>query len=393
MSGRHSIIPPSSAGIWGKPGGCSGWVIMSQQTPVLNETTQSTLEGETSHEVGAALIKTMAHRGSSSINKDDYINKKSSNGIIIDDAMFSGALMYADDVNEIMRKTGVFGGEYLGVEKRLTMPAIHDLSFGTIDSCIFDQRNGELYLWDYKFGFVMVEAFENWQLLNYLAGLIDLYNISGHADQHITVHFRIAQPRAYHYQGSIREWSANLAELRGYFNILKANAEKSLSNDSELNTGSHCKFCDCRYNCPAASKAGFNLFEVTEKPVPQQLSIEQLSVQLALVKRALEQLSSLEIGYEEQITHMIKNGTLVPGWLLENGKGRETWRGSTNEVIILGDLLGHDLRKPDNVITPNQARKLGIDPAIIKEYSHIPNTGLKLIRDNGNRARQYFKPI
>ena len=55
----------------------------------------------------------------------------------------------------------------------------------------------------------------------------------------------------------------------------------------------------------------------------------------------------------------------------------------------MGDMLRHDLRntKP---ITPKQALKLGIDEAVITEYSSTPRTGLTLVPDNGNKAKQLF---
>jgi outer membrane lipoprotein-sorting protein len=49
------------------------------------------------------------------------------------------------------------------------------------------------------------------------------------------------------------------SDLRGYFNRLRAAAERSMNGDATLTTGSHCYNCNARHACAAAVKAGFTL--------------------------------------------------------------------------------------------------------------------------------------
>ena len=123
---------------------------------------------------------------------------------------------------------------------------VHSLNEGTVDCFLFDRTGGDLYLWDYKFGYLVVEAFENWQVINYTAGIVELFNIDGIEDQNITVHLRIVQPCAHHVDGPIRTWSVKLSDLRAYFNVLKSNAAIAMSNDSVIRSGSHCVYCTAR---------------------------------------------------------------------------------------------------------------------------------------------------
>ena len=81
----------------------------------------------------------------------------------------------------------------------------------------------------------------------------------------------------------------------------------------------------------------------------------------------------------------------MPGWVVEQGIGREKWGKPIAEVIALGDMLEFDLRKPVDAITPNQAKKLGVDESVITAYSTKPRTGLNIVSDNGNKAKQVFK--
>jgi hypothetical protein len=56
----------------------------------------------------------------------------------------------------------------------------------------------------------------------------------------------------------------------------------------------------------------------------------------------------------------------------------------------MGDMMGIDLRKPPAPCTPKQAIAKGIDSAVISQYSETPAGALKLVADNGNKAREVF---
>jgi len=245
----HSIIPPSSAHRWGASGGCTGSVLMTQQFPDMEES-EDAKNGIASHEIGATLIN--AASIGSVVMQDKIVGQPASNGIIFTDEMFEAALEYVNDVIDIMRTTHVFGGGQFGIEKSVKAPRIHELSFGTLDTFLFDQRGLNLYIWDYKFGYSIIEVFENWQLINYAAGILEELDINGLGDQEITVHLRVVQPRAFHRDGTIREWIVKASELRPYINILHINAHKALGPDAICCSGPHCKDCSARVNCDTA---------------------------------------------------------------------------------------------------------------------------------------------
>jgi hypothetical protein len=386
----HSILPPSSAHIWGKPDGCTGWVQMSQTYPD-DEESQASREGTAAHEIGAQLITDAKTNRVQNHSASDWVGITASNGVLFTEEMFDSAKEYADDVITVMRKTGIFGGEHLRIEQRVEIPKVHEINWGTPDCSVYHAAGNALYLWDYKHGFEVVEAFENWQGIDYLAGLLDLHGIDGRTDQRTKVYLRIAQPRAFHREGTIREWVITASDLRAYFNTLNANAHEALSPNAKFRTGSHCKHCTGRQACPAALKAGLGMYEAVSKPVPVELSPDALGLQLSIVKRARKQLEYLESGFETQASALIKKGTMVPGWSVEQKIGRQKWDKPVEEVIALGDMLNLDLRKAPDAITPIQAKKLGIDDAVIMAYSTHPRTGLEIVPDNGNKAKQVFK--
>lgn len=385
----HSIIAPSSAHIWGKPDGCTGFVLMAQTYPETEESEEAK-EGTAAHEVAESMISASARGNLGYPKRETTVGSVASNGVVVTEEMFDAAELYATDVASVMHSVRVFGGPHLGIERKIQVPRVHELSHGTPDCYIFDSRSGTLYVWDFKFGYETVEAFENWQLINYVAGILEELGIDGHQEQHVRVIMRVAQPRAFHRDGPIRGWVVKASELRGEINTLANNAAESLGPNATCRSGSHCKHCPARHACEAALTGGVRLYEAAASPVPVELDPNALAVQFAIVQRARKQLEYLESGYEEQIKGLMRAGHSLPGYRVEEGVGRERWVTPNAEVIALGDMLGHDLRRGD-VITPNQARKLGIDDAVIMAYCEKPRTGLKVVPDNGTKAKQVFQ--
>lgn len=384
----HSIIPPSSAHIWGAPNGCPGWVLMSQLYPELEDSEESK-EGTAAHWVAEEMIDSLSRAKIGHPEKEDIVGTLAPNHVVITEEMYEAAELYASDVAEVMHQTRVLGGENLGIEARVKAPHIHELSEGTVDCYLYSRKTNELFIWDFKFGHGIVEAYDNWQAINYTSGILDTLGIDGELDQRTTVRIRIAQPRAFHRDGAIREWAVKASDLRGKFNILHNNAAKALSPDAKCNSGSHCKYCSARHACPTALAAGMQLYEVAGAAMPVELSDDALATQYAIVQRALKQLEYLESGYQEQLKSRLRSGASVQGYRVEEGKGRERWAKPVEEVIAMGDMLGHDLRNLQ-AITPNQAKKLGVDESVIIAYSETPKTGLKLVPDDGNKAKLIF---
>lgn len=382
---KHSVIPPSSAGIWGAPNGCTGWPSMSAQYP--EEPSDDTLAGEASHWLGETLIQMGAVMHVTPDIREGLVDSQAPNGVIISDEMFEAAWEYANDV---VREIKQHPGAVWAVEYHIKAPSIHAESFGTTDAFLYDAQDHRLIVWDYKFGHKIVEAFENWQGINYVAGLFEMLGIDGVLDRELRVDIRIVQPRAFHRDGAIRSWRMLGHELRGYFNQLSNAAHEALSDRARTRSGEHCIYCNARHACQAALDAGLGMFEAVNKPVPSELTPEQLGTQLAIVKRARKQLEYLESGYGQQLMSLIRSGKNVPGWAVEQGVGNREWAKPIEEVLQLGSLLGVDLREPVKLVSPAQAEKKGIDKSVIAAFVERKPAGLKIVPDNNKKAREVF---
>lgn len=380
----HSVIAPSSASIWGKPGGCTGFPYMAMAYPQETEGEEAA-EGTATHELAEQIIR--GHTKALDIRVDNI--KAASNGVVITEDMRDAARLYADDVAAVMQSARVFGGNGFGLEHYVEAKRIHDLLWGRLDCFLWDEVNAHLYVWDFKNGHLPVEAFENRQAMCYVAGLFDEFDFGVPYDENLTVHIRIVQPRAFHREGPIREWVVMGSDLRPYFDELRTGAAESLGPNKTCRSGAHCRYCSGRHACDTALKAGVQLYEAAAAPAPVELSVEAVAVQYGIVQRARKQLEYLETGYEEQIQGLVRGGVNVPGWMVEPGVGRECWSKPAHEVAALGELYGVDVEKKD-LITPNQAKKKGIPEDVVKMYSEIPHRGMKLIADDGTIARKTF---
>ena len=118
-----------------------------------------------------------------------------------------------------------------------------------------------------------------------------------------------------------------------------------------------------------------------------------LGLELHTLTRAAEVLEARISGLRAQALALAKGGAAVPGWAVERGPGRERWRGGRRaRGYRAWRPARKDVRKPDAIVTPKQARKLGIDGAVISAYSEKPLGDLKLVEDNATKAARIFKP-
>jgi hypothetical protein len=371
------------AGVWGPYNGCPGSIAMTEGYE-KREIPESA-EGTAAHQIARELLSVTGEAAKACI-----IGNVTSNGVILDEEIFEAALLYFKDVEAIRQSIiSLFG---YGVEVPLEMPNIHPANHGICDAYLFDKRGerGDLYIWEFKYGHGIIEVFENWQLIDYLAGLVHLFGIDGFADQHITVHARIVQPRAFHKDGPIREWTFKLSDIRGHFNTLIANAKIAMSDKPLIRSGDQCRYCLARHECAVARDTGMRIYEGTAAGLlPDKMSNEALGSFYTLILRAQNQIKYLETGIGEEIKSRLKAGQAIPGFTAEPAYGNEKWNLPTEEIITLGELNGINLKK-EALITPTQAKKAGLDAALVEAYSGRPQSGFKVVADNNTKARLIF---
>ena len=373
MDEAHSRLSPSSAGRWLE---CPGSVTMCEQFPQPSGPNEAADEGTASHWVASEQLL---------IRPIDGPGVTAPNGVRINEDMIEAAMVYVD---EVLR---VANGAELHIEDKLPAHYIHKECYGTIDTWFLSLNRKEIHIWDYKYGFGIVDPYENQQLICYAAAVIQKLSLNGIQDQETDVVMHIVQPRPFHRDGPHRTWRVKGSDLRGYHNKLSHAANLALGPNPKTQSGERCKYCSARHACEAAQRASLHAIDYASEAVPAQLSLDALAIELRTMERAANAIQYRLTGLRAQAEQAIKSGQIVPGWSLEVGQGRAAWSRPVDEVFALGDLLGVDLRADPAPITPAQAKKKGVSADLVAAYSQAGNGAAKLVPFASTVASRVFR--
>lgn len=275
------------------------------------------------------------------------------------------------------------------IEHQLQIDRVHSMCKGTVDLALYFPLARMLYVEDFKYGHGWVEVFECWQLLCYLAGLLQLLNIEGRTND-LTVVLAVEQPRSFHPDGPYRTWEITPGEARPYIARLNEAARGVMGADPALRVNPSCQYCKARHACPALQANGLIGIDMSRSAVPFDLPPHALGIELADVRRAIKALQARETGLAGQAEALITRGERVPFWSIERKPGALEWTVPTDQVLALGSMLGIALTKPIAPITPTQARDAGLPPDLLAAFAERKAGTPKLIMQDDNTARKIF---
>lgn len=372
MSGvDHATLAPSSAVEWVN---CPGSIRLS--AGVVEDETEAGREG--------TAVRWMAERMLAGANDSSMT---APNGVVFNDEMIEAAEFYVDEVWA--------HGLPVYVEQPVTMPEIHDDCWGTPDAWAWDQSNLTLHLWDLKYGFSPVDAYGNWQMIAYALGCLRaVTNNMPMQEYGITVEICIVQPRRYDGNGKLSRWTVKASDLRGFINQMHHAAHTALGFDPMLHVGPHCKHCKGRHQCPALLQAASVAVDCSMDSVPHVLSPDALAYEMSVLNQAVEIIKHRKDALEADAMARLMDGQQIPGYMTKQGQSNNRWLHGNDEVFALGDLMGVELRSAPKPVTPSQAVKLfkqsAIDPEVINTYYGRQPTSMKLVVDDGSKARRIF---
>lgn len=236
---------------------------------------------------------------------------------------------------------------------------------------------GRLYIDDFKYGWGIVEVYENWQLLGYAIGEVIRRQMM--FDEIV---MRIHQPRPHHEDGSTREWRITYAQLLGYQEKIRERMTAIAGGDNTLVTSPKCKYCPAAAVCPAVSKAFYRGLEIVHEFIQDNMDEKELSHQLDIINRFEELMKIRKDSLKALAVDRLKNGKVIPGYIAESSYGDRKWKaGITPEVIKT--MTKKDVMISE-MLSPAQAEKIGIPKAFVNALVDRQFLGQKLVKKDSS---------
>lgn len=295
---------------------------------------------------------------------DVPVGTKAPNGWVVTDDMLEHVRLYLDALDcGDMQVVTTFAGD--GWEVR-----------GRADHIKY--RDGVLTVDDLKYGHRIVSPVENWTLLAHAIGWCQQSVAAGTAPH--TVVLRIIQPRPYHVDGPVREWRCSYADLIGYY---RAIADRLINPDNTLTSGiEQCVRCHARYDCPAFDRSAWNALDVMMDAFHDDMPNNVLAYEHEQFQHAEQIIKTKREATEELMTYRIKSGQVIEGYALEQRHGQRKWAAGMTGAL-LSAATGVSLTK-DGVVTPAEAERRGVDPAVVASLTTRPLIGAKLSKVDPN---------
>lgn len=365
----------SDAGQWMN---CNGSFRAQQAYPPLDvEPSQSRLEGRACHEVAQKLFRNEPF--------GELVGSLSKDGIVITDELFDAAREYFNEVWGFCNTHGVL--QQLHVEEPCPVPGYGNW-YSIPDAWVYVPQGKVLRIWEGKFGHRIVDPFENWQMLIEAFAIIETHKL----DVNI-IELVVVQPRGFTSEGTVRKWSLTPDELQVYRQQVNDTMLRVLDTVPLCTPSAWCLDCSARAHCNTLQQQSYAGIDYVQSLQTHNLTGHALGVELRLLERAQEMIKMRLSGLEEQALHEIKQGQHVTFYNAKTTYGRKRWKKDVpvEQVLMMGDLMSVDLRKPQELDTPAQCIKKGIDPSVVEQYAETPVTGVKLEQVNERAIRSVFE--
>lgn len=308
----------------------------------------------------AAWVAECVLRGDASCAAD-LIGRSHKNGWLVEPDMAEHVQSYVDMLNA---RGGVVSAE--------THVTLFDdpLIAGTLDSSCSMEDTNTLAITDLKYGFRLVEVYENTQLIIYAGA--ELRRLADPRITHISL--EIYQPRAFHPDGIHRKWRITVEELKTLTDWVIERAVECVKPDPIATPGAQCRDCDAVLSCKAVSATLYHAYEVVRAQGLREPTGEELGKEWVFTRLAKKLLESRISALDAEIEHRLNAGQFVKGVTKQQKFGHRKFTVPEWQIEALTGINPYK-QVP---MSPAELEKAGAPVKAVEQIAKAPSIGYKL---------------
>ena len=293
---------------------------------------------------------------------DDMLGMSHENGWLIEKQMVIDIQGYVDCVRR--------HGDHVTAER---LVRLNPMIAGTPDCWAILTKEGGLYVIDLKYGYGVVEPYQNTQVAIY-AGAI--YRNVKATTQIKKIVIGIYQPRARHPDGIFRTHEYWPEQLMEFVRWIEARGHDCQSIDAIATPGSHCEHCHA-VGCVAVTHTAYKAFRVLSDERYDDLSGGDLAKELDFIETAEKILKARKTQLVSEAEARLRKRQFVPFYGFQERLGNSKFK---HDADIIHAMTGVDPRVTETLCTPAELIRRGADADQVKRLSERPKIPPKLVR-------------
>jgi len=383
------------------PLGASGayqWMACPASVPLsagcVDEESEFAVEGTAAHAVADVCLVS----NTDAWEQMDSVAGPAVYGVDIDPEMVDAVQVYLDRIR-LEYPDRNQGNSW--VERSFYCPQFHELFYGTADFVYWDQLNRELHVWDYKHGAgVVVDVEHNVQTMYYGCGALEDLGLWAEVD-HVILH--IAQPRGFHHDGEIREWTISTEDLRDWLHedLIPAMDVAQGASIEQTKSGTHCRFCTVRsYACPQIMSDMKELEEIMARLNKEGGAGKLKGSEVGHFMDLFQVAKIVNKAAEKTAYARAMNGKNTPGYKLVKARANRTWKLPKKTARLAKEKFGSERFVPRKLRSPNQMEELQGGKKFAARHGYKPDVGYTLVPNSDGRAavtrkgaKDQFSPV
>lgn len=308
---------------------------------------------------------------------EDLLGRNAPNGWLVTLDMVGHVQGYIDKIRS-------FGG--MTTTERFVR--LTDHIAGTLDASTALSSVRVLYITDLKYGFEIVDVFENIQLIIY--GSAELLRLLREGAQIDRIELGIYQPRAFHPDGIYRTYTLTGEQLIAAANWIIERGNNALAPDPVATPGKHCQktYCPASGSCVALAHSVYAGFRPVEDIRQGHLSAVELGKELEFLAAMDAMFSARKTAIREEGETRLRSGEHIPGWAVKPTYGHRKFK---YDPAVVQWLTGMSPIAPTNM-TPAAFERAGADVKAVAELTETPVVGHKLQPVSARDFRKAFTP-